>query len=239
MNPQGLSAHYLVTQSNDPSDPISSPRVIQLVSEDKRAWHAGLSYWQKRENLNDTSIGIEIVYIPDCPDDIHYGSANHQRCHYPQYDTTQLHVLKALLNRILEDNPDIPPTGVIGHSDIAYSRKSDPGPRFPWQWLHEHGIGAWYNEQDMHRQWLSFNQRLPSIPLIQASLNTYGYGVDNSGSWDEQTQHAFAAFQMHFVSVAQFGAYDAKSAAVLFALIEKYFPDEHQFLWQSYLEEGK
>ncbi|HCB17437.1 MAG TPA: penicillin binding protein PBP4B, partial [Alteromonas sp.] len=65
----GLSSHYLIPESNDPSDPGGKPRIIRLVDENMRAWHAGRSYWQGRTGLNDHSIGIEIVNVPECERD--------------------------------------------------------------------------------------------------------------------------------------------------------------------------
>ena len=150
----GLSAHYLIPESNDPSDPVGNPRVIQLVDENKRAWHAGKSYWQGRTGLNDHSIGIEIVNVPTCERDGQLGPSlaehgNNRLCLFPDYDPKQIEVVIELAKDILARNPDIHPTAVVGHSDIAFDRKNDPGPRFPWYQLYQQGIGAWYDNDTL------------------------------------------------------------------------------------------
>lgn len=130
----GLSSHYLVPESNDPSYPYDELKILQLVDEKERAWHAGLSYWQGRTGLNDTSIGIEIVNVPKCEQQqdallkAEHGTT--RLCVFPDFDPKQLALVIELSKGILERNPDIEPTAVIGHSDIAPSRKNDPAHAF-------------------------------------------------------------------------------------------------------------
>ncbi|MGO3300073.1 MAG: N-acetylmuramoyl-L-alanine amidase, partial [Pseudoalteromonas sp.] len=94
----GLSAHYLLPESNDDSYPNDELKVIQLVDERDRAWHAGKSFWQGREDLNDQSIGIEIVNVPTC----HYPEVKptvymendaSKLCVFPDFDTKQVELL--------------------------------------------------------------------------------------------------------------------------------------------------
>ena len=108
-----VSAHYLVGLDG---------RLWQLVDEDRRAWHAGQGSWQGRADVNSRSIGIELD--------------NNGRQPFPE---PQMQVLEALVAGI-RARWDIPPDGVIGHSDMAPGRKSDPGPRFDWARLDRAGL---------------------------------------------------------------------------------------------------
>jgi N-acetyl-anhydromuramyl-L-alanine amidase AmpD len=211
-----------------------------LVDESQRAWHAGDSFWQGREDLNDQSIGIEIVNVPECQGAETTNSAAHfehgvnRLCLFPDYDPKQIELVIELTKQILARHPDIGPTAIIGHSDIAPSRKNDPGPRFPWYQLYKAGIGAWYDNDTINRYWQKFNDSPPSLALIQSALRAYGYGVDESGQLDQSTLDSISAFQMHFLPWTVNGQPDSKMAAALFALLEKYFPSKLQPLLARY-----
>ena len=237
----GLSSHYLVPESDDPTYPHDELQVLQLVDEHQRAWHAGRSYWQGRENLNDQSIGIEIVNVPTCQrlrTDVEGSQSalqgQREFCFYPDYDPKQVDLLVTLIKGILERNPDIGPTQIIGHSDIAPGRKPDPGPRFPWYQLYKKGIGAWYEEQTVGKYWQDFAQRLPDTEVFQAALTAYGYKVAETGLMDADTLNALSAFQMHFLPWRSESDYDARVAAVLFALLDRYFPKKAAALMERY-----
>ncbi|RDV26635.1 hypothetical protein DXV75_06495 [Alteromonas aestuariivivens] len=226
----GLSSHYLLPESRDPSYPHSNLTPLQLVQEEDRAWHAGKSYWQGRTNLNDSSIGIELVNVPDCqpellaaPQGPEYSSPS---CVFPAYDGDQIGQLIELASDILARNPDIHPTAVVGHSDIAFNRKRDPGPRFPWYQLYQAGIGAWYDDGTLARYRQLFSEQRPSVYLFQKALRSYGYGVNESGVLDKQTKNALSAFQLHFLPAGVTGLPDSETAAILFALLDRYFPDQ-------------
>lgn len=111
-----VSAHYLVSEAGE---------VIRLVDEDKRAWHAGAGAWGDVTDVNSRSIGIEL----DNPGDRAFAEA-------------QMVALEALLADLIERH-DIPPERVIGHSDMAPGRKTDPGPLFDWQRLARSGLSVW------------------------------------------------------------------------------------------------
>ncbi|WP_406666279.1 N-acetylmuramoyl-L-alanine amidase [Gallaecimonas sp. GXIMD1310] len=227
-----VSSHYLIPQHHDPSYPYSRLAVFQLVPEDKRAWHAGVSYWQGREDLNDTSIGVEIVNQPDCqpppyPD-------GRRQCQYPAFDPEQISLVVRLAQQILARHPDIGPTQVIGHADIAPDRKDDPGPRFPWQQLYQAGVGAWYEQDTRARYRQAFGQRPLPLPILQQALADYGYRLQVTGSADRQTRDVLLAFQMHFLPQAVSGKPDLDTAATIFALLSKYFPEKAATLWAAY-----
>ena len=120
-----VSAHYMVWEDG---------RVSQLVAEDKRAWHAGVSIWRGDSDLNSRSIGIEIVNGGhDWP------LPNGLLQPYPDVQIAAVIDLgKSIMTRW-----SIPQTRVVAHSDIAPTRKPDPGEHFPWQRLAEAGIGLW------------------------------------------------------------------------------------------------
>lgn len=101
-----VSAHLLIRRDGDP---------VQFVSLNDRAWHAGKSVWQEREACNDYSIGIECEGTDEIP-----------------YTDAQYAVLGELLPKLMEAYPDITPDRIVGHSDVAPGRKTDPGPSFDW-----------------------------------------------------------------------------------------------------------
>ena len=120
-----VSAHYMIREDGS---------VAQLVDEEKRAWHAGVSRWQADEDLNSRSIGIEIVNGGhDWPRDD--GSL-------PPYPDAQINAVIELSDEIIS-RWEIPQTRIVGHSDIAPTRKQDPGEHFPWAKLAQAGIGLW------------------------------------------------------------------------------------------------
>lgn len=222
-----VSAHYLIPESFDPTYPTDKAlQVYQLVPESQRAWHAGASRWEDRLALNDQSIGIELVNLGWCYQrDLPLTQpGNNELCLTPDFDPAQLQLLATLIKDILARNPEISPTRVVAHSDIAPSRKQDPGPRFPWQWLARQGIGAWYDNPVLLKYWQGITV-LPEAGLVQRALQRYGYGIAITGVWDEQSREVLTAFQRHFVPNRVTGEADIETVAVLWALLEKYFPD--------------
>lgn len=225
-----VSSHYLIPEPGDATYGKKKLATYQLVDEARRAWHAGTSYWAGRSGLNDQSIGIELVNQTRChasDESVNPDSGGPERiCFYPDFADDQIALLLDLLSEILERHPDIKPTNIIGHSDIAPDRKIDPGPRFPWQRLASLGFGAWYDDATVIRYWEQFLKApLPLINLQQA-LAAYGYGIEATGLADAQTHDVIRAFQLHFRPWNVTREMDVETAAILFALIDKYFPEQ-------------
>lgn len=212
-----VSAHYLVP---DPTEKtyidagFKDMRTFNLVDELERAWHAGVSGWAGRNNLNDSSIGIEIVNLAEVREGVFI---------FPPYNPVQIAAVKELAANILQRYPDITPVNVVGHSDIAIGRKSDPGAAFPWKELYDAGIGAWYEEATKQRYQAQFCTTLPVKAEVIAKLNRYGYDI-SIASTDSGYRNLIRAFQLHFRPSRYDGALDAETAAVLYALVDKYFP---------------
>ncbi len=154
-----VSAHYLVDETGV---------VTRLVDEDKRAWHAGKSYWDGEEDMNSASIGIEIQ------------NPGHEFGYVP-FTAAQVAAVIALCKDIMQRH-GIAPENVLAHSDIAPQRKEDPGELFPWEELAQHGIGVWP----------SVTSADAGAGELAPLLAQYGYDA----RVDEKT--LTAAFQRHF-----------------------------------------
>lgn len=113
-----VSSHYVVDEDG---------QIVRLVSEEQRAWHAGISFWRGQAVLNDGSVGIEIV------------NPGHEWGYRP-FPDRQIQAVIAL-SRAIRDRHAIPARNVVAHSDIAPDRKQDPGELFPWRELAEAGVG--------------------------------------------------------------------------------------------------
>ena len=123
LNEKQLSAHYIIGASG---------KIWQLVPEEKRAWHARAGSWREMENLNHYSIGIELS-SPSMGQE--------------PYRQAQIKALLELLQDITARHK-IPAANIIAHSDMAPTRKPDPGLAFAWQTLAAAGFGLWYNLND-------------------------------------------------------------------------------------------
>ena len=221
-----VSSHYLIPEGGDDtySDQI---KIFQLVDEENRAWHAGISKWEERTNINDQSIGIELVNQAECSvrQGSQYDYTNNYICLFSEFDSDQIDQLILLLKDILSRHDEIKPTYIVGHSDISPDRKFDPGPKFPWKKLYENGIGAWYDDQAFEKYNNQFKRKIPDINQIQCALKRYGYGVEITNKMDEQTFFVIRAFQYHFTPNKSDGSISVDTVSALWALLEKYFPE--------------
>lgn len=213
-----VSAHYLIPDITDPSylkAGYTGQEVFSLVDESSRAWHAGLSQWGNRSNLNDTSIGIEIVNL---------ATDNNGEFTFPPYHPEQITAIEQLALNILKRYPDIKSTQVLGHSDVSIGRKSDPGPMFPWHALYLKGVGAWFDESTRDKYLCQYNTSgVPPRSELLGLFKTYGYDISGASTEDGFKQ-LVRAFQMHFRPENFDGKMDAQTAANLKALVVKYFP---------------
>lgn len=174
-----VSAHYLIDEDGT---------VIRLVEEENRAWHAGVSAWRGFTDTNARSIGVELV------------NPGHE-FGYRDFPEAQIAALIPLATEILARHP-IPPRNVVGHSDVAPARKTDPGERFPWARLAAAGIGLWPD-----------NGKPAETGTAIELAARYGYDVSDIAA-------AIAAVQRHFRPDKIDGIADAETAARLARLVE-------------------
>lgn len=221
-----VSVHWLVPEPGDETYPYDDLRVYRLVPEERRAWHAGRSYWAGAAALNASSIGIEIVNRSACTEDPDAGlpTPETQVCTWLPFADAQVDLVIRLAADILERNPDIEPFDVVGHGDIAPTRRVDPGPLFPWKRLYDAGIGAWFDDDTAALWRQRFEAEPPSLAHLQRAFRAWGYDLDDTGDNDVATRFVVRAFQMHFRPAVHDGIADPETAAILFALLEKYRP---------------
>lgn len=193
-----VSAHYLIDEEG---------KVYRLVPELRRAWHAGVSSWAGESDINDRSIGIELA------------NPGHEFGYRP-FSEPQMGALEQLASDILA-RYDIPARRVLGHSDIAPTRKQDPGEFFDWRRLARKSIGVWPEilAQPRHGATLGPGDRGVAVGELQSGLAAFGYGISTSGDYDAQTTDVVLAFQRHFRPRVVDGAYDPESDSILRALL--------------------
>jgi N-acetylmuramoyl-L-alanine amidase len=188
-----VSCHYLIDETG---------HIVQMVDEDLRAWHAGVSYWNGETDINSVSIGIEIQNSG------HSGG-------YPDFPEAQIKSVIALSQDIVARH-GIAPQRILAHSDVAPARKIDPGEKFPWQLLHENGVGHWVAPARIESgQVLQIGDSGDDVSALQLLLRSYGYGLEASGSFDKPTQQVVSAFQRHFRPERVDGIADATTIATL------------------------
>lgn len=171
-----VSSHYIVWEDG---------RIFQLVPESARAWHAGRGQWGRDTDINSCSIGIEIV------------NGGHDYG-LPDFPPEQIDAVIALCKDIAE-RWSIPPHRILAHSDTAPARKADPGEKFPWDRLAQHGVGHFVTPAPLS-DGLSFARGAegPPVQALQAMLSLYGYALPVTGVFDEATEQTVTAFQRHF-----------------------------------------
>jgi len=188
-----VSAHYLIEEDG---------QLFQLVDDDKRAWHAGVSSWQGRSNINDCSIGIELV------------NPGHE-FGYQDFPALQIVRLIELLV-MLKRRHCIPNPRFLGHSDIAPLRKADPGERFPWQRLAANNIGV-VCEKDTSDQkvMIKYGDDGPGVAMLNEQLAAVGYHGYDNGSFGAGTEQVVRSFQAHWRPKAANGIFDRGTAIAL------------------------
>lgn len=189
-----VSAHYMVEEDG---------RIFQLVAEEKRAWHAGRSWWRGREDLNSRSIGIEIV------------NPGHEWGYRP-FTEPQIAAVLELCKGILS-RWSIPQVNIVAHSDIAPDRKEDPGELFPWKRFAEAGVGLW-PEPQRPEPWMMHGASPGDAGLtvenLQTDLAAIGYKISVTGQFDEATGAVVRAFQRRWRPIRVTGEGDTETIAL-------------------------
>ena len=192
-----VSAHYIVLEDG---------RIVQCVPEAKRAWHAGVAFWAGEEDINSCSIGVEIV----------------NRGHdwgYPDFPLRQIAAVIALCRGIMLRRK-VPSHRVLGHSDVAPSRKKDPGEKFPWHSLANSGVGHWVQPAPIVRgQLLKIGAVSDDVRDLQQALAKYGYGIPINGKYEATTMEVVTAFQRHFRPLRVDGIADRSTLTTLQELL--------------------
>ena len=213
----GVSAHFLVLDEDD-------NKIYNLVPLEQRAWHAGASAFRGRTNINDTSVGIEIVNDGIAKEYRSDPNPYHPYDHYVDYKPIQIEKAAQIIKYVAEKY-NIPARNIVAHSDIAPSRKKDPGAKFPWKELYDkYNIGAWYDESDKQTFMDEEKFKATSIREIKDELRKYGYEINRLDEWDKESKDVVYAFQLHFNPKNATGEMDLETFAILKALNKKY-PD--------------
>ena len=186
-----VSAHYMIEEDG---------RIFTLVPEERRAWHAGVSFWKGERDINAVSIGIELV------------NPGHE-WGYRAFPAAQIDAVIALVADI------IPDARILGHSDVAPARKEDPGELFPWRRLAIAGHGLWAEVPPAPGQALFLGDEGPGVFILQAGLARLGYEESPSGEFDEGTAANVRAFQRHWRPQTVDGRADGETRARLMALL--------------------
>ena len=155
-----VSSHYLISKKGE---------IFNLVSEKKRAWHAGYSYWNEIEDINSQSIGIELDYIPSKKN--------------KKYNKILINSLIILLEKLVKKYK-IKSHNILGHSDVSPYRKIDPGKSFPWQYLEEKKISFKVNKikknnkiRILIKKWFRKNKIFSEKKRTLFMLNYIGYDI--------------------------------------------------------------
>ncbi len=192
-----VSCHYLVDEQGG---------IVQMVDEQARAWHAGLSSWHGEEDMNSASIGIEIQNPG------HFAG-------YPDFPQGQMLTVIALCKDIIARH-GIAARRVLAHSDVAPGRKIDPGEKIDWRMLHQHGVGHWVEPEPISGgSYLQWGDEGDAVMALQAMLKMVGYGIDVNGAFDQRTKIVVEAFQRHFRTTLVDGIADQSTVATLHKLL--------------------
>lgn len=192
-----VSAHYLVDEAG---------ATYALVPDDKRAWHAGVAHWQGESDINSVSLGIELA------------NPGHDNG-YRDFPPAQMEALVVLLRRLVAKH-DLSTARVLGHSDVAPTRKIDPGERFDWAGLAAAGFGLWPEMPAPGRfPALRPGRQGDAVAALQDRLAALGYGIRVDGTYGPQTQAVVAAFQRHWRPARIDGHADRETQAQLEALL--------------------
>ena len=181
----GVSAHYVVAEDG---------QVVYMVREENRAHHAGKSFWRDITDVNSASIGIEII------------NPGHEWGYRP-FPEEQMDAVTLLVTEIVRTY-SIDPRNVVGHSDVAPSRKQDPGELFDWQRLARHGLAVARPKKRL------IDPLWPDAAFLSA-LARYGYDISDGPA-------AVVAFQRRFRPENVDGIIDGECRAILLGVLLDY-----------------
>lgn len=204
---QQASSHYLVD--------ADTANIYRLVDENRRADHAGESYWKGSKGLNATSIGIEIVNEG-------YRDTPEGRVWF-DFPETQMSAVIELVKQIVNRH-EIRPDRILAHGDVAPQRKVDPGPRFPWKQLADAGLIVWPDAGRVALQQIEFERQIPEVAWFQKKLAEHGYAVPQNAVLDDETRNVLMVFQMKYRPARFDGIPDAETAALLDVLTSMPMP---------------
>ena len=192
-----VSCHYLITRTG---------KIIRMVNDDREAWHAGKSKWFKFKNLNKYSIGIELV----------------NKGHHLGYENFPKKQIKSLIKlcKNLKKKYKIKQKNVLGHSDIAPSRKKDPGEKFPWKELSYYGLGKWYRGNLSCR---NLNLNKSSENKFFKCIYKIGYRYFNPNKREKKKdKYVIKAFQLRYNPKNVTGKLDPKTLKISQLLAKSY-----------------
>ena len=196
-----VSSHYMIDEDGT---------IYRLVPEEKRAWHAGVGFWRGIRDVNARSIGIELV------------NPGHE-FGYREFPAVQVDALIALLKDIASRH-EMMPGNYVGHSDVAPTRKEDPGELFPWRRLHAAGFGRWWTDDfkiSPSAPTLRAGERGGAVLELQVALDKIGYAIEGSGIYDSHTEAAVRAFQRHWRQDQVNGVSDAETTSLIHHIAEQ------------------
>ena len=179
-----VSCHYLINRKG---------KIIQMVKDHNIAWHAGKSKWKKFVNLNNYSLGIELV------------NKGH-KFGYQNFSNRQMKSLIRLC-KILKKKYLIKQENFLGHSDIAPLRKKDPGEKFPWEKLSTHKLGKWYKNYNGFKE---IDIKKTKI-LFFKNLQKLGYRYFSVSKRGIRDKKVIRSFQQHYLPQKVTGKIDLKT----------------------------
>lgn len=173
-----VSAHYVIDLDG---------AIYAVVDEEKRAWHAGASYWRGRTDINSCSIGIELVDTLD----------GKRLTYFPSEQINSL----ILLCQDIVHRYNVLPCNIVAHSDIAPDRKDDPGRHFDWQYLASRGVGTFPTLEALPNDQAVLirpKDRGASVRAIRKMLSGCGYKLDVTDEFDEDMRAVVQAFKLRY-----------------------------------------
>jgi N-acetylmuramoyl-L-alanine amidase len=189
-----VSCHYFINRKGS---------ITQMIKDNQVAWHAGKSKWKTFKNLNENSIGIELVNKG-----IKFGYQNFSK---PQL-TSLINLCKNLKKKYA-----IGCENFLGHSDIAPLRKLDPGEKFPWERLSKHKLGRWYSNNFFFKP---IDQKNMEISFFN-NIYKIGYRYFSLKKKDKKDKFIIKSFQRHFLPKNVSGKIDLKTYKISHFLANK------------------